>query len=283
MVLLQNILNIFLLLRVSSWTKAIFVLLGVFYLDATGYWSTALVAAFSFCLIASAVYIYNDLQDVAEDKLHPHKRYRPLASGNVSNRFAWIMLVILLLSGLGISIAVSIKLTAILGVYLVINFLYNHGLRTIPIFDVLCIASGFMLRILAGTIGIGLPPPKWLILTTTLLTLFIALNKRRLEMQLTSHTKRAVLKKYNRRLLDYFIIGTAVGCFVSYVIFVVYTRHESYMFLMTIPFAGFGLWRYMQLTARERGFDDPVSLFLSDAISRINFLCFFVLTVLALQ
>ncbi len=275
--------NIFFLLRASSWTKAIFVLLGVIYMEASGYWPSAMVAAFAFCLIASAVYIYNDLQDLEEDRRHPHKCDRSLASGRVSVRFAVIMLVLLLLSGLAISMAVSIKLTAILGVYLLINLLYNHGLRTIPIFDVLCIASGFMLRILAGTIGIGLPPPRWLILTTTLLSLFIALNKRRLEMQLKSHTKRAVLKKYNQRLLDYLIAGSAIGCFISYLMFVVYTHHESFLFLMTLPFTGFGLWRYTQLTERERGCDDPVSLFFTDAISRINFLCFFVLTVLALQ
>ena len=257
-------------------------MLGVIYYDTPDYWPQALVAAFAFCLIASAVYIYNDLQDLDEDRLHPQKSLRPLASAKVSIEFALSACAFLLVSGLGISLAISNKLTLILGIYLVINIMYNYWLRKVPIADVLCIASGFMLRTLAGTIGIGLPFAWWLTLTVTWFTLFIALNKRRLEMQLQRHTIRAALSKYNPRLLDILIIGTAITCFFTYLFYILYEQEESFYFILTLPFTAFGLWRFIWLTTRKSSHDDPVALFFSDILSRINLVCFFGLTLMAI-
>lgn len=276
--------KLFLLLRIHHWLKSIFVLLGVIYTDLPGYWPKALIAAFVFCLIASAVYIYNDLQDIEEDRLHPLKYRRPLASGEVSIPFALNVFAVLLITGLVMAFAVSTKLAAILGVYLLINLLYNHWLRNVPVFDVICITSGFMLRILAGTIGIGLPITWWLTVTGTLFCFFIALSKRRLEMQLRlMHTSRAVLSKYHPRLLDFLIVSTAIGCFATYLLYIMYLHEDSFYFLLTIPFVAFGLWRFSVLTTKPHNNDDPVSLFLSDNLSRVNILCFFVLTMMALM
>ncbi|HHF7343634.1 TPA: decaprenyl-phosphate phosphoribosyltransferase [Legionella feeleii] len=273
----------FMLLRFSHWSKAAFVLLGVFYSGSLEYLPDALLAAFSFCLIASAVYIYNDIQDREEDRLHPQKCRRPLASGNVSLPFASSILAILLVGGLLLAGLISINLAALLGLYLLINLAYNHALKNLPILDVLCIASGFMLRVLAGTIGIGLPISWWLTLTATLISLFIALCKRRLEKQLDlTYTTREVLKKYSPRLLDYMINGTAFCCFVAYLLYTIYARDESFYFLLTIPFAAIGLWRFAWVTRRSSDNDDPVSLFLSDNLSRFNSLCFLILTLIAL-
>ncbi|MFW2569791.1 decaprenyl-phosphate phosphoribosyltransferase [Legionella sp. 29fVS95] len=273
----------FMLLRFSHWSKAAFVLLGVFYSGSLEYLPDALLAGFSFCLIASAVYIYNDIQDREQDRLHPQKCRRPLASGNVSLPFALSILAILLVGGLLLAGLISINLAALLGLYLLINLAYNHALKNLPILDVLCIASGFMLRVLAGTIGIGLPISWWLTLTATLISLFIALCKRRLEKQLDlTYTTREVLKKYSPRLLDYMINGTAFCCFVAYLLYTIYARDESFYFLLTIPFAAIGLWRFAWVTRRSSGNDDPVSLFLSDNLSRFNSLCFLILTLIAL-
>ncbi len=275
--------KIFLLLRISHWSKAVFVLLGVVYAGSPGYWGGALLAALSFCLIASAVYIYNDLQDVEEDKAHLQKAKRPLAKGDISIPVAWCMLVLCLLIGLPLGFAISTPLLVILGIYLLINLLYNHWLRRVPFCDVLCIASGFMLRILAGTIGIGLPITWWLTITATLLSLFIALCKRRLEMHLgLKNTKRAVLRKYNPHLLDILIASTASSCFIAYLLYTVYARNEVLYFLWTLPFCAIGLWRFALLTTKDGETDDPVAVFLSDNVSRLNLLCFFSLTILAL-
>ncbi|MCP0913575.1 MULTISPECIES: decaprenyl-phosphate phosphoribosyltransferase [Legionella] len=275
--------KLFSLLRVNHWSKSIFVLLGVLYADTPGYWLEALLAAFCFCLIASAVYIYNDLQDIEEDRLHPHKQNRPLASMEVSAGFAITVLVVLLLTGLILAFTVSTTLTALLGIYLLINLLYNHWFRNIPIIDVICITLGFILRILAGTVGIGLPITWWLAITATLLSFLIALCKRRLEMQLgLAEVSRAVLARYHPPLLDFLINITAMGTFLAYLSYVLYTHHHSFYFLLTIPFAAFGLWRFLMLITVEKNVDDPVFIFFHDTLSRLNLLFFFMLTVAGL-
>lgn len=276
--------KLFLLLRVSHWSKAVFVLLGVIYAGSSGYWGRALLAAFAFCLIASVVYIYNDLQDIEEDKAHPYKALRPLANGDVSMSFALSMLLICLLIGLTLGLVISSQLFVILCVYLLINIFYNHWLRRMILLDVLCIASGFMLRILAGTIGIGLPITWWLTTTATLLSLFIALCKRRLELKLgLKRTHREVLRKYNPQLLDALIGITSSGCFISYLLYAVYAHNELIYYLSTLPFCALGLGRFAYLTTKATNVDDPVLLFLSDNLSWLNLLCFFSLTTMALM
>lgn len=281
---MASIKQFFLLLRLKHWTKSAFVLLGVFYSSDLDYLPDALLAAFSFCLIASAVYIYNDFQDREEDRLHPQKCRRPLASGEISLDFALSMLVLLLLGGLGLAWTISSTLAALLGLYLLINLAYNHFLKNLPVADVLCIASGFMLRVLAGTIGIGLPISWWLTIMATLISLFIALCKRRLEKQLDlQYTTRAVLNKYSPRFLDLMINSVATGCFIIYLLYTLIARGQSFYFLLTLPFAAFGLWRFARLTTRNRSDnDDPVSIFATDNLSRFNLLCFLTLTLIAL-
>lgn len=275
--------RIFSLLRISHWSKSLFVLLGVLYAQTPGYIGSALLAAFSFCLIASAVYVYNDVQDLEEDKVHPHKAKRPLARGDVSLSLAWKVFVFCIVFGFLIAFMVSKPVVLLLVIYLFINLLYNHWLRRILFCDVMCIACGFMLRILAGTWGIGLPITWWLTITATLLSLFIALCKRRLELHLgTNHTQRAVLKKYSPHLLDVLIASTASSCFIAYLLYAVYGRAETVYFLWTLPFSAIGLWRFAFLTTQPNKTDDPVTVFLNDNMSRLNLLFFFSLTIMAL-
>lgn len=274
----------FYLLRFSHWTKSAFVFLGVIYSGTLEYLVDAILAALSFCLIASAVYIYNDFQDMEEDRLHPHKRLRPLASGEISLDIAFGTLVMLLLVGLLIAWSVSMTLAVILAVYLLVNLAYNHLLKSIPILDVLCIASGFMLRVLAGTIGIGLPISWWLTITATLVSLLIALGKRRLEKQLgLSYDTRPVLKKYSTKTLDYLINGVAISCFIAYLLYTIIVHDEAFYFLLTLPFAAIGLWRFAWFTRQDSPSDDPISLFFGDNLSRFNLLCFVLLTLVALS
>lgn len=271
------------LLRVSQWSKSVFVLLGVFYAQARGYLIPALLAALAFSFISSAVYIYNDMEDLPEDKLHPHKSKRPLSAGKVSATEATLLLFTLLVFGLALGWAVSRHLALILCCYLLINLAYNNLLKFIPIVDVLCIAAGFMLRILAGTIGIGLPISPWLAVAATLLSLFIALNKRRLEMHLgLSQGARIVLKKYQPQLLHYVTIAIGFACFATYFFYTVFAHVQSFYFLLTLPFAAIALWRFDFLASQDVDNDDPLYVFVHDRLSRFNFYCFLILTVMAL-
>lgn len=272
------------LLRFSHWSKASFVFLGVIYSELPDYLLSACIAALSFCLLSSAIYIFNDLQDREHDRVHPQKCKRPLASGDISLAFALGLLIFLLITGIMLAWLISSNLTAIVGSYLTINLIYNYSFKQIPILDVLCIASGFMLRVLAGTLGIGLPITWWLTITATLVSLFIAFCKRRLEKQLSlSVETRAVLKRYSQLTLDVSIIITAVSSFLSYLFYTILVRDESFYFLLTLPFVAIGLWRFAWLSTHNSfDDDDPISLFFDDPLSRLNLLCFLSLTLLAL-
>lgn len=274
------------LLRLPQWSKAIFIFIGVIYSNGKlDDWLIASQAAFAFCLVASAVYIYNDLRDCNEDCHHVQKAKRPLASQRISVQWAYILMVVNILAGFLIAINISTTLMMILGCYLGINFLYNHGLRELPISDVMCIASGFMLRTLAGTIGVNVPITWWLVIAATLLSLLIALCKRYLEIRFTTNgSVRPALKKYNLTILEHLITYTASGSIVFYTIYVFFVRHGALSFLLTIPCTMIGLWRMIHLTYHSKHLqtDDPVALFLADEVSCINAVIFFILTVISL-
>jgi 4-hydroxybenzoate polyprenyltransferase len=271
------------LLRLSHWSKSIFVLFGFFYTPIHGYFIPALLASLAFCFISSAVYIYNDIHDRKEDRIHPHKKNRPLASKTIALSEAMALFSLLLVVGLLLGWLISKQLLIILVTYILVNLAYNHLLKLIAILDVLCIAIGFMLRVLAGTIGIGLSLSIWLTVAATLLSLFIALNKRRLELQLgLKHSTRKVLKKYHPLLLQRLILGTGAACFIVYLFYVIYVRSESFYFILTLPFAGFALWRFAWLSMQNVENDDPVDVFINDRLSRVNLWCFAVLTFMAL-
>ena len=276
--------KLFLLLRLPQWSKAIFVFLGVIYAEIPGYLWPAFCAALAFCFTSSAVYIYNDLQDIDEDQAHPIKSRRPLASGEVSTFIAMGLLVFCLFTGLMLGFVISSMLFGILVAYLFINILYNHWLRRVLFIDILCIASGFMLRIFAGTSGIGLPITWWLTITATLLCLFIALCKRRLELKLGfQNSHRVVLRKYKPYVLDMLIVSTASSCFITYLFYTLYAHDKLFYFLWTLPFGALGLWRFSHMTIiTDVDNDDPFSLFLSDRLSRLNLFFFSTITVMAL-
>lgn len=271
------------LLRVPQWTKNSFVFLGVLYAGAFSYLPKALLAAFSFCLTASAIYIYNDLQDREKDRQHPIKYKRPLAAGTFSSHLALPLSLLLLLSGMVLASLCSKKLCLILFTYLLINIAYNHGLKERVVLDVLSIAAGFMLRVLAGTIGIGLALSAWLTLTATLLSLLIALGKRRLEKTLVlAEDARIVLKKYSFVFLDFWIKNIAFLCFASYFFYTLYLPKQNIYFLLTLPLVGLGLCRFVHLLFLKNNVDDPIFLFFNDKWSSLNLLGFSVLTFFAL-
>jgi 4-hydroxybenzoate polyprenyltransferase len=269
------------LLRIQHWSKSLFVLLGVLYSGSFNLLHQSLLAAFAFCLVSSAVYIYNDIQDLESDKLHSHKSKRMIASGTISINWSCIILLFLLIFGFSVAFLVSSDLATILASYLLINLLYNQFLKNIPILDVLSIVSGFILRVLAGTIGIGLAISWWLILLTALISLSIALSKRRLEKQLQVQVAtRSVLKKYSIVVLDKLILLSGIFCFIVYLLYIKYVHGNSIYFLITIIFATIGLWRFAWLTKYKSDTDDPVIIFFDDKICKISALSFFLLSLL---
>ena len=259
-------------------------MLGVLYSASLVHFREAIMAALAFCLAASAVYVYNDIHDLEQDSLHPYKCSRPLASGALSIPMAITILLFLLVAGLGLGWYISYQLFFILCFYFVLNVCYNHFFKTIFLLDVLCIASGFMLRVLAGTLGIGIHLSGWLMMAAVLLSLLIVSSKRRLEKQFYSKLEtRHVLKIYTVSFLDKFIDLSALASFVAYFLYVVIARQASIYFLVTLPFVAIGIARFVFLIRQESRQDDPMVILCRDYTSIINLLCFFILTTVALS
>lgn len=255
---------VFALLRPREWTKNIFVLAPLVFAGAFSH-GTALehasLAFALFCVAASAVYIVNDLHDVAEDRAHPVKRRkRPLAAGELSPRAA-LLLLVSLYGVLALGCWLMPRAGVIVVGYVLLNIAHTFLLKLQPVIDIFSIAIGFMLRVYAGAEAIAVPVSSWMFVTTLCLALYLASIKRRQELNWAGGTGRAVLQQYTAPLLDRFAQTAATGALIFYSLFVMSTRPEL---VATIPFVLFGLFRYQWLVeVRELG-ESPADALLGD-------------------
>lgn len=259
-------------LRPQQWVKNAFVWAGFLFArnwhDATlaGQVAAAFIA---FCLLSSAVYIGNDWIDRESDRTHPRKRHRPIARGAISGVGAATMGVLLLAAAFAIASAVGTALMIVLGAYLVLNAAYSLGLKQAVIVDVIAVALGFLLRILAGTIGVGIPPSPWLLMCGLMLTLLLGFGKRRAEMAVPAvQTRRSVLEAYTPGLLDRLITVCVSGTLISYSLYTISPQtialHGSADLVYTVPIVTYALFRYLYLIDREHAAEDPAWLMLTD-------------------
>ena len=245
------------LLRPHQWVKSGFVFSGYFFVER---WSDpdltmrVVVAAGAFSLIASAVYIFNDLGDRQRDRQHPEKQGRPLAAGTVSPRGAMGLMGVVSLCGLWLGFWVSLIALLCLFAYLLINILYGQWLKHVVILDVFAIASGFILRIMVGTLGVGIPPSKWLLLCGIMLALFLGFGKRHAELMATHSSKgvgREVLADYSDKILESMLTTTSAAVLVTYALYTVDEStvrvHHTEALIYTVPIVAYGLFRYLYL------------------------------------
>ncbi|MBI4985762.1 MAG: decaprenyl-phosphate phosphoribosyltransferase [Rhodocyclales bacterium] len=261
------------LLRPHQWLKNGFVFVGLLFGHAwrdPGMIAAALLAFAAFCLISSAVYVFNDYVDREQDRRHPDKKQRPLASGAVSVPAALALGAACLAGGLALALLAS-RAPWIFLAYLALQVAYNAGAKHVVVLDVFIIAAGFMLRILAGTLGIGIPPTHWLLLCGLMLTLFLGFAKRRAELgrlQDDSVVHRRVLEHYSKPLLDHFIAIAASGTVVSYALYTVSSEtialHGTAWLIASVPPVLYGLMRYLFLLHRQGGGGDPARELLGD-------------------
>lgn len=265
------------LLRPRQWVKNGFVLVGLLFSDVGHDWTlrgSVLVAAAGFCLLSSCVYILNDVFDREADRAHPLKRKRPLASGTVSMSQAYVLAFVCGTAGLALGAMASAAVVAILLAYLALNLAYSAGLKNVVILDVFIIATGFMLRIFAGTWGVDIVPSYWLLLCGLQLTVFLGFAKRRAELMASDGSasngasQRAVLDDYSPALLDTMMAISAAGVIVSYSLYTVspdtIALHRTDKLIYTLPFVLYGIFRYIFLVHR-RGGEDPARTLLTDA------------------
>ena len=277
------------LMRPHQWVKNSFVLTGLIFGHA---WHspTLVIQAFTafaaFCLISSTIYVINDIIDIEEDKHHPTKRNRPLPSGKLTISTAAIFAVILGVAGLLLAALASYKVVIILVIYGLMNLAYSIKLKHIVILDVFIIAAGFMLRILAGTLGLGIPPSQWLLLCGLMVTLFLGFSKRRAEIIVLSDDKsahRKVLEDYSPVLLDKMIVITAAGLIMSYSLYTMSAEtiliHRTANLVYTVPFVIYGVFRYIYLLHQQRSGGDPSRDLVRDPHMLTVLLAWFIITI----
>ncbi len=232
-----------------------------------------------FCLAASSIYIFNDIQDRQNDSKHPEKGRRPIALGNLPVTQAYFVSV--LLGGIALVFASVLDLTffALLVTYILLNLSYSLKLKQVVILDIMCIAFGFVLRILAGTTLAGIIPSDWLIVCTMTISLFLGFSKRRNELVfMVNHTdnQRKVLADYSIPFLDQMIAMVTACTVMSYILYTVSSetvaRFGTRNLIFTIPFVLFGIFRYLYLIYHKRTIEEPTDLILRDLPCLVNIL-----------
>ena len=249
-----------------------------------------LVGFFVFCGLSSAIYIVNDIFDVEKDRLHPFKKFRPLANKDLSIRYAVVLAAILATSSLILSTYVAPAFLVLVLVYLILQVLYSMSLKDIEILDILTLAAGYILRVYAGETASGYHISVWLVLTTVALSLFIAVGKRRSELTLISHIQninkdavRKTLSHYSERLLDVYASIFATATFISYSYFTFLenpqgikigisffmpdflpaTFQRKWLMITILPVV-YGLMRYLQDIYEKHEGESPEKVLLSD-------------------
>lgn len=260
------------LARPRQWVKNAFVVAPLFFSP----WAVnpkniaaAAIAVVVFCLLSSAVYVINDYFDREADRLHPEKKFRPLASGEVTPRQGIVLAVILLAASATLSLLLPAAFALFAGGYFVLNLLYSVRLKQVAIVDVLIVAAGFVLRIDAGAMVIGVIPSVWISLATGLLALFIALAKRRDDLVKTmSNTHRASLSGYNLRFVDACLAVTLGALLVCYLMYTTdaetIRRFGTDQLWLTAVFVIAGVMRYLQITLVEERSGSPTDIVVTD-------------------
>lgn len=270
----SKIRSLFLVVRPYQYVKNLLVLAPVFFGMQMMNWDSIVTSVFGFvlmCLASSGVYVLNDIFDRDADRLHPKKRLRPIASGDISVREGVIIVVLLWVTTIVLSVMINVEICLLISAYILINVLYSYKLKHIAIIDVLIISLGFVLRLKLGSVLSGMESSVWLILLTFLLSLLIAFGKRRDDVLLFNSTgkkMREVLDGYNLVFID---VSMGVICAVTVVTYLLYTVERSVAsklygldLSITSLFIVAGMLRYLQLVYVYQESGSPTKLLYQD-------------------
>ena len=279
-------------MRPRQWTKNFFVFPAIVFaqrLSDERAVVLTLAAFVIFCFLSSSVYIINDIADAEQDRQHPTKRNRPIASGRLPVGVA--LAFSMLLAAFSIALAFNINRQFVLyaSLYLGLNLLYSFSLKHIVILDVIMVAIFFVLRAVAGAAAINVEISHWLLICTFLLALFIAMSKRRHELVLleeNASAHRASLTEYSPYLLDQMIAVVTASTVMGYTLYTVdqdtVAKFGTDHLVYTVPFVVFGIFRYLYLIHQKGEGGDPDRIVISDRPFLINFLLWAVVVALAI-
>lgn len=261
-------------LRPHQWTKNLLVFAALLFskhLFEPEPFARAFLAFVSFCGLAGAVYLWNDIADIERDRLHPKKKHRPLAAGHLSIRTATLGAIALVTGALTLSFALDVRLGLCAAAYLALNLAYSFGLKHVVILDVLSISIGFVMRALAGAYAIDAPVTEWLLVLALLLALFLALAKRRHELtslstDATSH--RAILAEYSPYLIDQMTSVVTASVVTAYAFYTLspetVQKFGTAKLSWTLPLVLYGIFRYLYLVHQKERGDSPTDMLLTD-------------------
>lgn len=260
-------------MRPKQWTKNVIIFAGLVFSDDRLLlqpvpFLKSLAAFVVFCLLSSAIYIMNDLADIEKDRAHPTKRDRPLPSGRLHGRVARAALLALLAVTLPGAFALNPAFGMVVLVYVANNLVYNLALKNMVLLDVFSIAAGFVLRAIAGAVVISVVISPWLYVLTLLLALFLGFSKRRHELLLLQDGRgshRRVLDDYSPQLLEEMRNIVTASTIIAYALYTFTAPNlpKNHAMMLTIPFALYGLFRYLYIT-HEDGGASPDELLLRD-------------------
>ena len=231
-------------------------------------WPSATLAALAFCLLSSGFYLINDVRDRDADRLHPDKRLRPVAAGELAPRTAALVGAILVVLAVVGSAFLSWDLLLVFLAYASLMAAYNLGLKEIVIVDVFAIAAGFVLRAVGGAVAVDVSISPWLLMCTVLLALLIGFGKRRYELaaleNATGHRRN--LNLYNRPILDQAVAVTAAGTLIAYAVYTFDSESAQYhhRMMLTIPVVAYGIFRYLYLLYLGGQGGAPETMLLTD-------------------
>lgn len=288
----MKIIHLVRLCRPHQYIKNFFVFAGPIFYDVREYdlLLKDFLAFIAFSAISSAVYIINDMIDVDADRLHPKKCKRPIASGEISTRSALILAILLITSAFALGVSISLWAFVFLALYMVINLGYSIRWKHIPVIDVFLISSGFMLRILIGTVGLGIQPTSWILLCGFMLTLFLGFAKRRAELLALENNNdvnpasiRRVLDDYSPEMIEQLTAISAACTIICYSLYTVspetVARHHTTNLIYTVPFVVYGIFRYLFLLHRGTGGNDTARDMLQDPHLLVTGLLWFVVII----
>lgn len=273
------------LLRINHWVKNLFLFIPLFFAgDAFDFDRYLQLAAgfLAFGLVASCIYVLNDLCDYQVDKVHPEKKLRPIASGDVSFTAARILIILLAAAGLSLSWWTDPNFFYLLFVYLIINIAYSLGAKNISILDIFFVASGFLIRIYAGGVLADVPVSHWLAIMVLLLSLFLALAKRRddLVISVNGVAARKSSQHYNLEFINSCLSVFAGILIVAYVMYTVspeVTDHfDTKWLFLTSMFVIAGIMRYLQITFVDQKSGSPTKILYKDKFILITIACWII-------
>ncbi len=267
------------LIRVKQWVKNFFVAIPAFFAETLFEQPVlipVLLGMLSFSLISSTVYIINDYADRENDRKHPEKCKRPLASGAISPTAAFVLMGVLLATALGLAFFINLYFLYIIGGYFVLNIAYSFFLKNIAIVDIIIIASGFLLRVFGGAFIADVVVSKWLVLMTFLLALFLGLAKRRDDLVLFNQTgkeMRSSIKHYSIEFINVSLVFMASIIVVTYIMYTVseevVQRIGNDLVYLTSFFVIVGLLRYLQITIVKTQSSSPTQVIYSDVLLQL--------------